>query len=231
MRYPDLDIDLLRCFATVAEQGGFTSAGLALGLRLLGGAPCFMPRHWQTTAGVFSGVSLRCIRVSGIRVSGQSGNVGRPDRTVTNSESDGFSVPSRRARHPGTMAPLRHSARRDLARARARVLHASLRRVMPPRPCAGRAAGDRSWRTPPAARPPARTPSHDFGSRLATPTPDAAAESPGIARLGDSGPDSRGLPRALRVGFGRHRRHRFRQHCAPLRTRSWMSRTRLGKGL
>ena len=32
MRYPDLDIDLLRCFATVAEQGGFTSAGVALGL-------------------------------------------------------------------------------------------------------------------------------------------------------------------------------------------------------
>jgi DNA-binding transcriptional LysR family regulator len=32
MRYPDLDIDLLRCFATVAEQGGFTSAGTALGL-------------------------------------------------------------------------------------------------------------------------------------------------------------------------------------------------------
>ena len=32
MRYPDLDIDLLRCFATVAEQGGFTSAGVVLGL-------------------------------------------------------------------------------------------------------------------------------------------------------------------------------------------------------
>ncbi|MBN8889788.1 MAG: LysR family transcriptional regulator [Rhodospirillales bacterium 70-18] len=32
MRYPDLDIDLLRCFATVAEQGGFTAAGQALGL-------------------------------------------------------------------------------------------------------------------------------------------------------------------------------------------------------
>ncbi len=32
MRYPDLDIDLLRCFVTVAEQSGFTSAGLALGL-------------------------------------------------------------------------------------------------------------------------------------------------------------------------------------------------------
>ncbi len=32
MRYPDLDIDLLRCFATVAEQGGFTTAGQALGL-------------------------------------------------------------------------------------------------------------------------------------------------------------------------------------------------------
>jgi DNA-binding transcriptional LysR family regulator len=32
MRYPDLDIDLLRCFATVAERGGFTAAGQALGL-------------------------------------------------------------------------------------------------------------------------------------------------------------------------------------------------------
>lgn len=32
MRYPDLDIDLLRCFATVADQGGFTAAGVALGL-------------------------------------------------------------------------------------------------------------------------------------------------------------------------------------------------------
>lgn len=32
MRYPDLDIDLLRCFATVAEQNGFTAAGQALGL-------------------------------------------------------------------------------------------------------------------------------------------------------------------------------------------------------
>jgi DNA-binding transcriptional LysR family regulator len=32
LRYPDLDIDLLRCFATVAEQGGFTAAGQALGL-------------------------------------------------------------------------------------------------------------------------------------------------------------------------------------------------------
>jgi DNA-binding transcriptional LysR family regulator len=32
MRYPDLDIDLLRCFATVAEQGGFTAAGNTLGL-------------------------------------------------------------------------------------------------------------------------------------------------------------------------------------------------------
>jgi DNA-binding transcriptional LysR family regulator len=32
MRYPDLDIDLLRCFATVAEQGGFTAAGQTLGL-------------------------------------------------------------------------------------------------------------------------------------------------------------------------------------------------------
>lgn len=32
MRYPDLDVDLLRCFATVAEQGGFTAAGNVLGL-------------------------------------------------------------------------------------------------------------------------------------------------------------------------------------------------------
>ncbi len=32
MRYPDLDIDLLRCFATVAAEGGFTAAGHALGL-------------------------------------------------------------------------------------------------------------------------------------------------------------------------------------------------------
>lgn len=32
MRYPDLDIDLLRCFATVASSGGFTAAGNALGL-------------------------------------------------------------------------------------------------------------------------------------------------------------------------------------------------------
>ena len=32
MRYPDLDIDLLRCFATVASQGGFTAAGQVLGL-------------------------------------------------------------------------------------------------------------------------------------------------------------------------------------------------------
>lgn len=32
MRYPDLDIDLLRCFATVAEQAGFTAAGNVLGL-------------------------------------------------------------------------------------------------------------------------------------------------------------------------------------------------------
>lgn len=32
MRYPDLDIDLLRCFATVAEQGGFTAGGTVLGL-------------------------------------------------------------------------------------------------------------------------------------------------------------------------------------------------------
>lgn len=32
MRTPDLDIDLLRCFATVASAGGFTAAGTALGL-------------------------------------------------------------------------------------------------------------------------------------------------------------------------------------------------------
>jgi DNA-binding transcriptional LysR family regulator len=32
MRVPDLDLDLLRCFVQVAEQGGFTAAGLALGL-------------------------------------------------------------------------------------------------------------------------------------------------------------------------------------------------------
>lgn len=32
MRLPDLDLDLLRCFVTVAEQGGFTAAGTALGL-------------------------------------------------------------------------------------------------------------------------------------------------------------------------------------------------------
>lgn len=32
MRYPDLDIDLLRCFATVADQGGFTAAGSVLSL-------------------------------------------------------------------------------------------------------------------------------------------------------------------------------------------------------
>ena len=32
MRYPDLDIDLLRCFATVADQSGFTAAGALLGL-------------------------------------------------------------------------------------------------------------------------------------------------------------------------------------------------------
>jgi DNA-binding transcriptional LysR family regulator len=32
MRYPDLDIDLLRCFVTVAERGGFTAAGGVLGL-------------------------------------------------------------------------------------------------------------------------------------------------------------------------------------------------------
>lgn len=32
MRYPDLDLDLLRCFATVAERSGFTAAGQALGL-------------------------------------------------------------------------------------------------------------------------------------------------------------------------------------------------------
>jgi len=32
MRIPDLDLDLLRCFVTVAEAGGFTAAGQALGL-------------------------------------------------------------------------------------------------------------------------------------------------------------------------------------------------------
>ncbi len=32
MRYPDLDLDLLRCFTTVAERGGFTAAGQTLGL-------------------------------------------------------------------------------------------------------------------------------------------------------------------------------------------------------
>lgn len=32
MRYPDLDIDLLRCLAAVADSGGFTAAGNALGL-------------------------------------------------------------------------------------------------------------------------------------------------------------------------------------------------------
>jgi len=32
MRIPDLDLDLLRGFVTVAERGGFTAAGLALGL-------------------------------------------------------------------------------------------------------------------------------------------------------------------------------------------------------
>jgi DNA-binding transcriptional LysR family regulator len=32
MRLPDLDLDLLRCFVMVAEQGGFTAAGEALGL-------------------------------------------------------------------------------------------------------------------------------------------------------------------------------------------------------
>lgn len=32
MRIPDLDLDLLRCFATVAERGGFTAGGAALGL-------------------------------------------------------------------------------------------------------------------------------------------------------------------------------------------------------
>lgn len=32
MRYPDLDIDLLRCFVTVAERGGFTAAAAVLGL-------------------------------------------------------------------------------------------------------------------------------------------------------------------------------------------------------
>ncbi|WP_240048362.1 LysR family transcriptional regulator [Crenalkalicoccus roseus] len=32
MRIPDLDLDMLRCFVTVAEQGGFTAAGGVLGL-------------------------------------------------------------------------------------------------------------------------------------------------------------------------------------------------------
>ncbi|MDE2515636.1 MAG: LysR family transcriptional regulator [Rhodospirillales bacterium] len=32
MRYPDLDVDLLRCFVAVAEHGGFTAAGNVLGL-------------------------------------------------------------------------------------------------------------------------------------------------------------------------------------------------------
>ena len=32
MRIPDLDLDLLRCFVTVAERGGFTAGGAALGL-------------------------------------------------------------------------------------------------------------------------------------------------------------------------------------------------------
>lgn len=32
MRLPDLDLDLLRGFAAVAERGGFTAAGQALGL-------------------------------------------------------------------------------------------------------------------------------------------------------------------------------------------------------
>jgi DNA-binding transcriptional LysR family regulator len=32
MRVPDLDLDLLRCFVRVAEEGGFTAAGQALGL-------------------------------------------------------------------------------------------------------------------------------------------------------------------------------------------------------
>ena len=32
MRVPDLDLDLLRGFVTVAERGGFTAAGSALGL-------------------------------------------------------------------------------------------------------------------------------------------------------------------------------------------------------
>ncbi len=32
MRLPDLDLDLLRCFVMVAEQGGFTAAGEQLGL-------------------------------------------------------------------------------------------------------------------------------------------------------------------------------------------------------
>ena len=156
------------------KRGGEPFCGVWL--RLLGGAPCFMPRHWQTTAGVFSGVSLRCIRVSGIRVSGQSGNVGRPDRTVTNSESDGFSVPSRRARHPGTMAPLRHSARRDLARAPARVQHASLRRVMPPaRAPDGRRGIGAGGPRPPPARPPAlRVVTSGRDSRLRPATPRAS---------------------------------------------------------
>ncbi|HZH46839.1 MAG TPA: LysR family transcriptional regulator, partial [Roseococcus sp.] len=32
MRIPDLDLDLLRGFVAVAERGGFTAAGAALGL-------------------------------------------------------------------------------------------------------------------------------------------------------------------------------------------------------
>ncbi len=32
MRYPDLDLDLLRCFITVADNGGFTAAASTLGL-------------------------------------------------------------------------------------------------------------------------------------------------------------------------------------------------------
>jgi len=32
IRYPDLDLDLLRCFVTVADSGGFTAAANALGL-------------------------------------------------------------------------------------------------------------------------------------------------------------------------------------------------------
>lgn len=32
MRIPDLDLDLLRCLVTVAERGGFTAAGVPLGL-------------------------------------------------------------------------------------------------------------------------------------------------------------------------------------------------------